>query len=52
MSGVNLALPSIIDGMGDWPKDVSLALTTPPSVVTVIFVFLISYYSGMSAVIM
>ncbi|KAI8148954.1 major facilitator superfamily domain-containing protein [Fennellomyces sp. T-0311] len=31
-SGTRLALPAIIDGMGDWSEDVSLALTTPPMI--------------------
>ncbi|KAI8148070.1 major facilitator superfamily domain-containing protein [Fennellomyces sp. T-0311] len=44
-SGVSLALPSIIDGIGDWTEDVSLALTTPPSVVTVIFLYILTYFS-------
>ncbi|KAI9497316.1 major facilitator superfamily domain-containing protein [Zychaea mexicana] len=44
-SGVKLALPSIIDGMGDWQPDVSQALTTPPYVLACVFILVSSYYS-------
>ncbi|KAI9246242.1 major facilitator superfamily domain-containing protein, partial [Phascolomyces articulosus] len=41
-SGGKLNLPSIIDGMGDWSKSASLALTTPPQIVGCIAI----YFSG------
>ena len=49
-SGVKLALPSIIDGMGDWSPDVSQALTTPPYILASILILVASYYSGISNV--
>ncbi|KAI9243432.1 major facilitator superfamily domain-containing protein [Phascolomyces articulosus] len=44
-SGVKLALPSIIDGMGDWEPDVSQALTTPPYIIASFAILIVSYYS-------
>ncbi|KAI8139756.1 major facilitator superfamily domain-containing protein [Fennellomyces sp. T-0311] len=44
-SGVRLNLPAIVDGMGDWSDDVSLALTTPPWIITCIVVFFIARWS-------
>ncbi|KAI8144101.1 major facilitator superfamily domain-containing protein, partial [Fennellomyces sp. T-0311] len=44
-SGVKLALPSIIDGMGSWEPDVSQALTTPPYIVASFAILLSAYYS-------
>ncbi|KAI7850625.1 major facilitator superfamily domain-containing protein, partial [Circinella umbellata] len=39
-AGVSLSLPSLINGMGDWGTDVSLALTTPPYALSCILIFI------------
>ncbi|KAI8144410.1 major facilitator superfamily domain-containing protein [Fennellomyces sp. T-0311] len=44
-SGTRLVLPSIIDGMGDWSEDISLALTTPPMIISCICTY---FYSKLS----
>ncbi|KAI8141751.1 major facilitator superfamily domain-containing protein, partial [Fennellomyces sp. T-0311] len=48
--GITLTLPSIVDGLGAWDEDVSLALTTPPYALACVLIFVVSWSSGKTCV--